>query len=365
MHEIDFEVLLGLEEHDLKDMRIDDPTSRLKLLNGIDVLRARGALATVGRAPRERLFRERYRLGAEVNYGGAPAVLAVDCKTDLKVVVKFVPTMTEYHRQLQLYHELKGEPLARLADSYAAYRPGQEVPGGAHGEVQRGWGLPCLVLEYGECSLADYMSRGLLAPVELKATFEAMLRAVLTLHTRKFAHCALQPESFRLYEGVHWRLATLDPVTPFGQPTPTKCPICYSSPEVIRPLRPRGGAPTASANLATTPAAAPLDVWSLGVLLWQLFSGQPLFASEPEALAIMTSAAGALEPSMGCVTDLQARHLLHKMLQREPAERIGSLKIAKHSYLTGGLDEVEMESTFGPMQKGQLFLRSLLQQMGH
>ena len=33
------------------------------------------------------------------------------------------------------------------------------------------------------------------------------------------------------------------------------------------------------------------------------------------------------------------------------------------SEITGGLDEVEMESTFGPMQKGQLFLRSLLQQM--
>ena len=38
-------------------------------------------------APRERLFRDRYRLGCEVNFGGSPAVLAVDTKTDLKVVV--------------------------------------------------------------------------------------------------------------------------------------------------------------------------------------------------------------------------------------------------------------------------------------
>ena len=34
----------------------------------------------------ERLFRERYRLGAEVNFGGHPAVLAVDIKSDLKVM---------------------------------------------------------------------------------------------------------------------------------------------------------------------------------------------------------------------------------------------------------------------------------------
>lgn len=33
----------------------------------------------------ERLFRGRYRLGAEVNFGGSPAILAVDTKTDTLV----------------------------------------------------------------------------------------------------------------------------------------------------------------------------------------------------------------------------------------------------------------------------------------
>ena len=149
-------------------MRIDDPTARLRLLSGIEVLRARGSLAAAGRAPSERLYRERYRLGAEVNFGGHAAVLAVDCKTDLKVVVKFLPDMTEYHRQLKAHKDLKGEFLARLADSYAAMRPGQVLPGQSHGELQRGWGMPCLILEYGECSLADYMGRGLIPPIELK-----------------------------------------------------------------------------------------------------------------------------------------------------------------------------------------------------
>ena len=126
---------------------------------------------------------------------GHPALLAVDCKTDIKVVLKFVPDMVEYHRQVAMHKELKGEPLSRLVDSYAALRPGQVLARGRDGELQRGWGLPCLVLEYGECSLADTMSRGVLPPVELKATFEAMLRAVLALHARGYAHAALQPES--------------------------------------------------------------------------------------------------------------------------------------------------------------------------
>ena len=77
----------------------------------------------------------------------------------------------------------------------------------------------------------------------------------------------------------------------------------------------------------------------------------------------MLSSPAFFAPSMGCVTDTQASHLITKMLQRHPHDRIESTKIAKHGYLTGGLDTVQMENTFGPMQKGQLFLRSLLQQI--
>ena len=76
-HEIDLEVLLELQEHDLRDMGVHDPTQRMQLLRGIGVLRARGALSALGRAPGDRIFRDRYRLGAEVNFGGAPAVLAL------------------------------------------------------------------------------------------------------------------------------------------------------------------------------------------------------------------------------------------------------------------------------------------------
>ena len=389
-HEIDFEVLLQLQDHDLVDMRIDDPMQRLRLLNGIEVLRARGSLTAVGRAPSERLFRQRYRLGAEVNFGGHPAVLAVDCKTDVKVVVKFVPDMVDYHRQgasqvnscvrckwqcmfgciltsphalyaVALHKELKSAPIARLADSYAAVRPGQLLPGDHGGELQRGWGLPCLVLEYGESSLADYMNSGQMAPVELKACFEAMLRAVIALHAHGYAHCALQPESFRLYGGAGWQLATLDSVTKFGEATPAKCPVCYAAPEVVTHLRRPGGV-TQGKAIVTAPASAAMDVWSLGVLLWQLFSQQPLVSTEAEALAMLPSLR-SIELSLGCVTDLQARHLLYKMLQRDEAERITPQQILKSGYLTGGLDTIQMETTFGPMQKGQLFVRSLLQNM--
>jgi len=70
-----------------------------------------------------------------------------------------------------------------------------------------------------------------------------------------------------------------------------------------------------------------------------------------------------LEPPIGGFDDPQAYHLLLKMLQKKPAERIEAALLLKHSYLAGGVDTVEMEASFGPMQKGNLFLRSLLNQM--
>jgi len=354
-HEIDFEVLLQLQDNDLLDMRIDDPMQRLRLLNGIEVLRARGYLTADGRGPQKRLFRERYRLGAEINFGGQPAFLAVDCKSDIKVAIKFLPDMVEYHRQVALHRELKTESIARMIDSYTPTRQGELNE--SNTSLKVGWSLPCIVLEYGDCSLADHLSRGRMPAVELRASFEAMVRAVLALHAHGYAHCALQPESFRLYGGTTWRLASLDSVTRIGDATPVKCPVCYAAPEVLVRLRPPGGG--ASSSSATGSASTAMDVWSLGVLLWQLFSQQPLVVSEVEALTMLPSLR-SVDLGLGCVNDLQARHLLPKMLQYDGALRITAQKVLSHGYLTGGLDTVQMDSTFGPMQKGQVFVRSLL-----
>ena len=63
-----------------------------------------------------------------------------------------------------------------------------------------------------------------------------------------------------------------------------------------------------------------------------------------------------LDPPMGCVTDVQARHLIGRMLQ-QPAERIDVAHILRHGYLSGGMDTVEMDETSGPLHKGFVFAR--------
>lgn len=301
-----------------------------------------------------------------------------------QVAVKFVVDMFQYHRQLRLHNDLKSDTVAQLADSYAAYRPAGSAPSGGSDGLHRGWGLPCLVLEYGECSLADFTKRGLLTDMELKATpppvccaspsvlhtrtrpcvqatFEGIVRAVLALHVKGFVHCGLQPESFRLYGGTQWRLANVETITSLDQPMPSKCPVCCAAPEVIRQLRVVQHGATVS-QVASAPADRSVDVWSLGAILWQMFARQPLYSSESEALA-MIGVLGSGSPPLGCVADLQARHLLKMMMARAPQERMSIERILKHGYLAGDLDTIPLNATFGRMQKGQHFVRSLLEQL--
>ena len=50
LQRVALQVLLQLTEHDLRDMGVHDPTQRLRLLRGIDVLRTRGPFRLAARA---------------------------------------------------------------------------------------------------------------------------------------------------------------------------------------------------------------------------------------------------------------------------------------------------------------------------
>ena len=227
-----------------------------------------------------------------------------------QVVVKFVPTIDEFDRQAALHHRLKSEHVARLVDTAA----NTSTPGG-HGSTL-GWGMPALVVEHGEYSLADFIARGKMPANEIKAAFEAIVRAVLALHSRGLAHCALQPEAFQLFGGTRWSAeiaprsrrgiaprdrAHISPPrsVPSSQATrqPRECErvrhahAAQGSRRVLgsggRPPSSRAGAARRGCRCgcccrapcctkyadataqATASAAAAIDVWSLGALLWQ------------------------------------------------------------------------------------------------
>ncbi len=108
------------------------------------------------------------------------------------------------------------------------------------------------------------------------------------------------------------------------------------------------------------------DIWSLGVILWAILVGEPLFTHECDSLckeqilnpdflaAEMKKLVGKISP--------EARDLLSLMLQRDPDKRISAAEALKHKFIMKSYspsDYSDMGSSGGPA----LFDRNIVQKM--
>ena len=56
---------------------------------------------------------------------------------------------------------------------------------------------------------------------------------------------------------------------------------------------------------------------------------------------------------LGSVRPHAARHLVEKLIAFDPSERLGLDEVAKHAWLTGGLDTRELDGSFSGLQSAQ------------
>ena len=70
-----------------------------------------------------------------------------------------------------------------------------------------------------------------------------------------------------------------------------------------------------------------------------------------------------LEVPKDVVDDIQARHLLKKLLVKNHADRASVQAVLKHAYLCGGMDTIQRESSFGYLQQTQEQLQTMLTEL--
>jgi len=94
--------------------------------------------------------------------------------------------------------------------------------------------------------------------------------------------------------------------------------------------------------LEPLPASPSYDMWSLGVTLFQMCSGKPLFLADNEdnidgdTLEELYDWTDKLKAQkLLQVPDLLARNLLSQLLQKDPACRLTAERTLNHSFLTG------------------------------
>ena len=186
-------------------------------------------------------------------------------------------------------------------------------------------------------------------------------------------HCDLKPHNFVLF-GLKWKVIDLENARRAGEPISMRVSPSYCSPELARAVLSKQ-ADRMRANCA-------LDMWAFGLIIFELFARQPYFSDKPDTMQQLASyaelevrraahatpraqrlnatPASAAQVPKDIVDDIQARHLMKKVLVKNHLDRASIQAVLKHAFLCGGMDTIQRESSFGYLQQTQLQLHSLL-----
>jgi len=253
-----------------------------------------------------------YRILAEAGHGGMGIVYRAeraDGQFAKHVAIKLLPALysstelvTRFLREREILARLEHPNVARLLD-------GGVAPDGR----------PYLVMEYIDgLPLTAYAQERSLRTGERLQLFLALCEAVEYAHRNFIVHRDLKPANV-LVDGegrvklLDFGLARiLEAAGPQADVTQTAMPImtpAYASPEQIR----------------GEPIAATSDVFSLGVVLYELLAGRRPFGSSGQTAAEVQRAVCETEPAPPSKVSADLDNIVLKAIAKDPAQRYPSV----------------------------------------
>ena len=274
---------------------------------------------------------ERYKR-RKVSPLSSKLLLADDLQTSRGVVLKRLSDQGKWKREVEVLNQLASRGLGTAPQRYDAF------PDTATGDF-------VIVLEEGAAApLEGVNSAGEIITIGVVQT---LLKCVSALHDLGVVHCDLKPSAFLKFpdRDGNWRLASYDSVLYAGKildaPSLIGQRTAYCSPEVAQ-ARLDGS--------VKQPIKEAIDVWSLGLILYEIFAQEPLmrgclpieFSSGHQVTAekdLGEAGAGGesylrwlvgggaeqlvqkLEDNVGQLLSESQRGLLRHMLRVDPGER--------------------------------------------
>ncbi|KAL0019157.1 hypothetical protein WJX79_001466 [Trebouxia sp. C0005] len=283
---------------------------------------------------------DRQRNGSAATVLGhqAPAACSGDSSEQedpTEVSIKFVGNLDEFGAEQRFYSSIPtssgnnlGAFVPRLHDTIIGSNTtwsGEHHP-------------PAFVLERGHFSLEEWLADGggwEEAGDNVKYSFFSMSKAVEALHNRGIVHRELVPASFVWFGDVcRWKLVNFRHWTLAGSPCPVRFSLRYAAPEVV--------AAAVAGPLATTIPSPAADMWALGVLGYEMMTGQPLFGTQYSNNDVIAMLLGyrklPFEANLSCwnaIPEVNARSLIQSLLRPKPQERATASALLASPMLAG------------------------------
>ena len=154
--------------------------------------------------------------------------------------------------------------------------------------------------------------------LRLLAEAQQVLQCVARVHAAGFVHCDIKPEHFMRFPGGGIKLVDFGSVQPAGHfvaPGNTKR---YCAPEVAKAIVQSTIGGAGRPELVVEPS---IDMWAVGLVLYELFLGVPMFGSAVTYVEI--ASVNNLALPRECTDELTEAHgrLLQTVLMRDPRKR--------------------------------------------
>ena len=292
-----------------------------------------------------------YKITSPLGAGGMGEVyLAEDTRLGRRVALKFLPALfTQDKRHLRRF-EREARAVAALSHPNVCV---------IHEVVETGEGRHCIVMEYVEgVTLRERIAERRMNVSEALDAAIQVASALSAAHTAGIVHRDIKPENIMLRRDgyvkiLDFGLAKLtekESDLPGGEgetrvlelktlPGVVMGTVAYMSPEQARGL----------------PVDARTDVWSLGVVVYEMVAGQQPFEGATPTDVIISIAGREPEPLSGCAPEVPIRleRILKKTLEKEREERYETadellidLKSLRHDLEIGA----EVERSKQPIQ---------------
>lgn len=288
-------------------------------------------------------------------YGNDDGSVAEKENNVTAVALKFMRHKDQWLRELQARQGVEGEGALnqQFVVDVVRFHSADDEPGLLAALQEHDWTeFPhCLVMPCADRSLADVLSHEHLAPSprevhwdEVRNIFVQVAQCLVHLHDKRSTiHGDVKPLNL-MRVGDTWKLIDLDAATRFGHPTGAKSSSAFCAPEMVHL-----GADGRQACIKTSEncpnpalACAALDVWSLGVVFFEMCTGRPLFDAfandtldEGSLLKLAAWSSLDVKAKTSEICNRMARNLISFMLAPKAEDRLSLAEVLNHPFVTG------------------------------